>query len=267
MEQSPSWEANRFSDSQEIPHILCNPKVHHRTHNCPPPVPILSQLDPVHAPTSHFLKIQLNIIFPSTSGSPKWSLSTRFPHQNPLYTSPLPHTLYMPRPSHSSRFYDSNNIWWAMQIFKLLIMYFSPLPCHLVPLRPKYSSQHSIFKHPIYLYLCFLYLFLPVFANNTNYLEITCNILYKILTDRHKITNKLYAVSNYFFYVILNIADSHIPEYWYLAIPTPSLHIVFLPPQSGAHQHKHTAARNRHRDCTATHDYMIPQVSNLHIPV
>jgi len=34
------------------------------------------------------------------------------------------------------------------------------------------------------------------------------------------------------------------------------LHIVFLPPQSGAHQHKHTTARNRHhRDCTATHDY------------
>ena len=28
MEQSPSWEANRFSDSQEIPHILWNPKIH-----------------------------------------------------------------------------------------------------------------------------------------------------------------------------------------------------------------------------------------------
>ena len=28
MEQSPSWEANRFSASQEIPHILWNSKVH-----------------------------------------------------------------------------------------------------------------------------------------------------------------------------------------------------------------------------------------------
>jgi hypothetical protein len=57
MVQSPSWEANWFAASQEIPRILWNPKVHYRTHKRPPPVPILCQPNPVHIPTSHLLEI------------------------------------------------------------------------------------------------------------------------------------------------------------------------------------------------------------------
>jgi hypothetical protein len=48
MEQSPSWEANRFSATQEIPRILCNPQVF--LPNSQKPVPTLSYTDSVHAP-------------------------------------------------------------------------------------------------------------------------------------------------------------------------------------------------------------------------
>jgi hypothetical protein len=98
MEQIPAWEANQFSASQEIPRILWNLKVHYRIHKCPLPVRFLSQLDPVHVPTCHFLKIHLNVTFSSTPGSSKWFLSFKFPTK-PLYAL-LPHTCYMPRPSH-----------------------------------------------------------------------------------------------------------------------------------------------------------------------
>jgi hypothetical protein len=71
---------------------------------------ILSQLDPVHIPTSHFLKIHLSIILLSIPGSPKAFLSLRFPQQNPVYATSLSHTRCMPRQTHYSQFYDPSNI-------------------------------------------------------------------------------------------------------------------------------------------------------------
>jgi len=87
MVQSPSWEANWFAASQEIPHISRNPKVHYRTHKRPPPVSILGQHNPVHIPTSHLLEIHPNIIHPSMPRSPQWSLSLRYGPENRRFDS------------------------------------------------------------------------------------------------------------------------------------------------------------------------------------
>jgi len=116
MVHSPSWEANWFAASQEIPRISRNPTVHYRTHKRPPPVSILGQPSPVHIHTSHLLEIYLNIIHPSTPRSPQWSPSFRFPHQDPIHPPLLTHTRHMPSPSHYSRFYHSHNIGWGVQI-------------------------------------------------------------------------------------------------------------------------------------------------------
>ena len=110
--QSPSSEANRFAANQEIPSnfMLVEGSLPHSQvpATCPYPEPARSS--PYPSPTPYFLKIHLNIILPSRPGPPKWSLCLGFPHPNPVYASPLPHTRYMPRPSHSSRLYHPKNI-------------------------------------------------------------------------------------------------------------------------------------------------------------
>jgi hypothetical protein len=90
MEQCP-WEANQFSTSQDIPHILWNLTVDYCIHKWPPPVPILKRISPVHDPTSRCLKNYLNINLSSVPGYSKWPLSLRFPDQNRVYISPLSH--------------------------------------------------------------------------------------------------------------------------------------------------------------------------------
>ena len=174
MEQSPSWEGNQFTASQEIPHFMeLEGSLPHSQApaTCPYPEPARS------SSTSHILKDHLIIILLSTPGSPKWFLSSRFPHQNPVYASPFPHSRYMPHPSHS-RFYHPSTIGWAVQIIKPLIMYFSSLPYYLVPLRPKYSPQHPNHNHPqpTFLSQCERPSFTPIQNNRKIYSSVYLNL-------------------------------------------------------------------------------------------
>ena len=62
MEQNGSWEASSSWASQ-IPRILWNPKVNYHVSKSPPPISVLSQINPFPAPLpSRFLKIHFNII-------------------------------------------------------------------------------------------------------------------------------------------------------------------------------------------------------------
>jgi hypothetical protein len=69
MGPSPSWEAANCAATQELPSILWNPEVHYRVHKSPPPVPILSQIDPAHTIQPYLSKIHFNIVHPPTSWS------------------------------------------------------------------------------------------------------------------------------------------------------------------------------------------------------
>jgi hypothetical protein len=88
----------------------------------PSPVPILSQINPVHTTPSCLSKIHSNIILPPTSRSSQWSLSFWLSHQNYICISLLPQSCYMPCPSHPPWLDNSNYTWWTIQVMKLPIM-------------------------------------------------------------------------------------------------------------------------------------------------
>ena len=62
MEQNLSLKSNSPSSSKEIPRILWSPKDHYHIHTRPPPVPIVSQTNPVYASPPQLMNIHFNII-------------------------------------------------------------------------------------------------------------------------------------------------------------------------------------------------------------
>jgi hypothetical protein len=119
MVQGPCWEANRFSASREIPHILWKPRVHYHVYRCPVTCPYPKPAVSTPYPTS---RTSILILFAHLRlGLPSGLLPTGFPTKT-LHASPArPHMLRAGL-CQSSRFYHPDNIWWAIHIIKFLIM-------------------------------------------------------------------------------------------------------------------------------------------------
>jgi hypothetical protein len=143
MEQSSSWEADSSSSSLEILRLLWNPKIYYRVHSTPL-VPILSQMNPVHTFPPYFPDMHSNINLLSTLRSSECSLPFRFSNQNIIRISQLSHACYIPRLSHTPWLEQPNNIWWRVQIMKLLIMQSSPASRHFVNL---WTESRTYFVH------------------------------------------------------------------------------------------------------------------------
>jgi len=87
MEKSLSWEAKRFSITQEILRMLWDTKFHYRIHKCPPHFPILSQLDPPKTPHSTTWRSILILSSHLRLGLPSGLFPSSFPTK----------IMYMPR--------------------------------------------------------------------------------------------------------------------------------------------------------------------------
>ena len=109
--QQNIWETNRFSASQETSQILWNPKVHYRVYKSPPPVLILSQINPVHVsyPTSWRFILILSSHLRQDLPSGLFPSGFRTKILYAPFLSPLP-LCHIPRPSHSSEFDYPHNV-------------------------------------------------------------------------------------------------------------------------------------------------------------
>ena len=136
----------RFSASQEMPRIFpeLEGSLPHSQEPATSPYPEPAQSSPYpHIPT--YWRYILILTSHLRLGLPSCLFPSGFPTKT-LYT-PLVYPIRASAPPiHSSRFGHPNNVWWRLEIIKLLNMWSTPLLCYLAPLRPKYYFQHPILK-------------------------------------------------------------------------------------------------------------------------
>ena len=136
MEQSPSWQANRPSATQEIHRILWNPKVHYIIDNSLPSVPILSQIDPIHAPHPISLRSILILSYHLRLSLPSGLLSSGPPPKPCMHLSSAPYLLHV--------LPISVFLVWSPEKYSVRSAeHRAPryVVCHLFPLRPKYRQN------------------------------------------------------------------------------------------------------------------------------
>ena len=102
--------------------ILWNLKVQYCIHKRAPPVPVQSQINPIHAFHLHFFNINFHIILPSMVRSSQQLFPSGFPTKTLYAYLSSPHTSHIPSPSHSS--FDCLNKFWRgiHSVMKLFIM-------------------------------------------------------------------------------------------------------------------------------------------------
>ena len=73
-----------------------------------------------------------------------------------------------------------NNIQRTALVIKLLIMQFSPVPCHFLPLNPNYLPRHHNLKQPQHMFLPQHYTpsFTPTYNSTQNYTSEYFNVLF-----------------------------------------------------------------------------------------
>jgi hypothetical protein len=155
-EESPSWEANSCSATQNIPCLLWNPTFHYLVHKSLPLVSIWTQINPVHTYPSLLSKINFNFTFPVVNRSPKWSPPFMFSDlylclQNLFYLSvfltKILFACYLSFKSHPPWFGQPNNAIYGEK-YKLWRASFSPASHYFLSHTFKCFSHHPVPRHP-----------------------------------------------------------------------------------------------------------------------